>query len=182
MHLIRRPAFLISATVTLAAAALAGLLFLAPTGCSDCAKDCPNYIVTIRPSSNVGLDVRATGAEGPACPPIPPRCQSDGVNACSHISVIAAAPGICDVTLGFGDRAWMTVRTQFRDIPAGTCCRGYPVVGENLFIVPSGTDGGITGQDGAATDAVWIWDGGDAGGAADGGTDAGAGDAGGDAP
>ena len=165
----RRPWLLAAAALT--GGLLAALALLTPSGCSNCASDCPNFMVQIVPSRPGNLDVRATGGVGPACPPIPPRCQFEGGYPCGRIDVVGVAPGICDVTLGFGDRAWMVVRTQFRDIPAGTCCRGFPVVGENTFVVPSDTDGGITGQDGAATDAVWIApDAGD-GGAADGASD-----------
>ena len=158
MRLFRRPWFLTATALT--GGIVAALVLLVPAGCSDCARDCPNTIVRIMASENVDLDLPATGAEGPACPRVPPRCQGDRVQTlCSYVDVIGVAPGICDVFLDFGDRPTMVVRTQFTTQPPGTCCRGFPVIGENLFIVPvDNPDAGITGPDGAATDAVWIYD------------------------
>jgi hypothetical protein len=143
------------------------LVFWGQTGCSDCANNCPNTQVTISAPTNIDLPITMTGQEGPACPNYPILCRGGGAGTrCTYFTVTAPAPGICDVTLTFSDgRPPMVVRTEFGPTSDVGCCRGYPVVGDDLFIISPAADGGITVRDGATTDATWIADPGTDGGA-----------------
>jgi hypothetical protein len=160
------------AGLALAAACAAGVFATASGGCqSRCASDCPNPVASIFTEVNVDPGILGIGWVGPACP-LKVDCRGDGrTTFCNQIDVIASAPGICEVWVDLYGRDRMAVRLEFGPLPTAGCCRGYPVVGESLFVIPVATDAGIQGLDGSSDAVRILRDGGDGdtddGGAAD---------------
>jgi hypothetical protein len=134
----------------------AGLFAAAPAGCqSRCASDCPNPIGSIVTEVNVEPGILGIGWIGPACP-LKVTCHGDGrTTFCNQIDVVASAPGTCEIWVDLAERERMAVRFEFGPLPTEGCCRGYPVVGESVFVIPVATDAGIQGIDGSS-DAVSV--------------------------
>jgi hypothetical protein len=140
----------------------AGVFATAPTGCqSRCASDCPNPIGTIATETNVEPGILGIGWVGDACP-LMLQCYGDGrTTFCNRIDVIASAPGTCEVWVDLAGRERMGVRFEFGPLPTEGCCRGYPVIGESVFVIPTATDAGIQGLDGSSDAVRVLPDGGD---------------------
>jgi hypothetical protein len=170
----------LAAVLALAGAgALAGIFAIAPAGCSDCARNCPIATAVIETTVNADPGILGLAWVGPACPPIAPSCRGDDNSTlCNHINVTGHAQGSCDVLIQLDGRDPMAVRIEFGPPSTQGCCRGYPVVGENYFIIPLSMDAGIQGIDGSSDAVRVLRDAGDDAQAAD----AGANDADDDAP
>lgn len=141
-----------------AAAALAiggGAIALAPSGCaSNCGSNCPTNTAVIETAYNVDPGITDLAFDGPACPTGRPGCRGDDqTTQCNHILVTGTAVGYCDLYIALAGREPMAVRLQFGPPPAGSCCKGYAVVGDWHFTIPLDLDAGIYGGDGS-TDAV----------------------------
>ena len=148
----------LAAVLALAGAgAIAGIFTIAPAGCaSDCARNCPIATAVIETTVNVDPGILGLAWVGPACPPVEPSCRGDDQSTfCNRVNVTGHAPGICDVLIELDGRDPMAVRIEFGPPSTQGCCRGYPVVGENYFIIPLSMDAGIQGIDGSS-DAVRI--------------------------
>jgi hypothetical protein len=155
----------------------------AAAGCgSTCAANCPTNEVRVQAadtSKNLSINYLFWG--GPACPQYSPGCGGDGhTTMCTHVDIVAAAPGECDLEIVFADRPAEVIRAQFGPAITQGCCVGYGPVGDSLFIIPTDPSQSIYGADGGSTDAITVLTDGSADGA-DGGTDAAA-DAPADAP
>jgi hypothetical protein len=150
----------------------AGGLATAPTGCaSDCGSNCPVVTAVIETQFDYDPGVMALVWDGPACPLSPADCTGMGPNTqCNHINVTARASGSCDVLIALYGRDAMSVHLEFGPPSGIGCCKGYPVVGDWHFTIPTSMDAGIYGGDGN-TDAVHVLH--DAGTTNDGTTDAG---------
>jgi hypothetical protein len=146
------------AALAVAGAAVAAAVFAtAPTGCaSNCGSNCPNTMAVVRTDVNVDPGILGLGWTGPACPPVAPSCRGDDHSTlCNRVYVSASAPGSCDLLIELAGRELMAVHIEFGPPSTQGCCRGYPVVGEDTFIIPLEMDAGIQGVDGSS-DAVRI--------------------------
>jgi hypothetical protein len=160
----RRPlrALVVGSTlVTLAAIGLAvtTVAFVAPTGCAgNCASNCPNATVYIGNLDNQQLSIDNVLVSGPACPPQDGvYCIGDGfTTSCTHLTITGVTQGACDVLVIFPDRPAQIVHTEFGPPIKQGCCKGYSIVGEEVFVIPSSPDGGISGLDGG-NDQVSIY-------------------------
>jgi hypothetical protein len=168
MSLLRRFLYALGAAVVGVAA---GALTAAPTGCSsDCGSNCPINTALIETDRNVDPGITALAYEGPACPTGLPGCRGDDhTTLCNHVYVTGAAEGYCDLYIAISGREPMAIRLQFGPRSTVGCCKGYPVVGDWHFTIPT-MDAGIYGDDGG--DAVRVLRP-DAGGGDDGAVDAG---------
>jgi len=163
----------LAAVLALAGAgALAGIFTIAPTGCGDCARDCSITTAVIATRENADPGILGLAWVGPACPPVAPSCRGDDRSTfCNHINVSGYAQGTCDVLIKLDGREPMAVRIEFGPPSTQGCCKGYPVVGENYFIIPLSMDAGIHGVDGSSDAVRILRDGGDDAQAADAGAD-----------
>jgi len=144
------------------------------TGCtSNCGTNCPQTAVYIGSLNGEQLLIDDLAVEGPACPP--PEgvyCLGDGNGTnCTHFTITGYAQGACDVLVVFADRPAEVVHLQFGPPVMQGCCRGYSIVGDSVFVIPSSSDAGITGVDGATDQVTVIVDGGTDGDGGDAGTD-----------
>jgi hypothetical protein len=170
----------IAAIVATSAVAVAVItivaLMLGQTGCgSNCGTNCPNATVLIANPDNEELPIDDILVDGPACPPgYGVYCAGGPGTICTHFTITGVAQGFCDVLIVFHDRPDEIVRTEFGPPIQQGCCKGYSIVGDSVFVIPTNPDASIHGLDGG-TDAVTIVV--DAG--ASDASDAGANDAGG---
>jgi hypothetical protein len=123
---------------------------------------------------NKQLSIDNILVNGPACPPQDGvYCIGDGfTTSCTHLTITGVTQGSCDVLVIFPDRPAQIVHTEFGPPIKQGCCKGYSIVGEEVFVIPDSPDGGISGLDGG-NDQVSIYT--DAG-VADADTDAAGGD------
>ncbi len=155
-------------------------VFTAPGCASSCGENCPTTTVYIGSNDNHELNGILADLEvnGPACPPrYSVLCVGDmSTTGCTHTSITGTQPGWCDVEFVFSDRPTEVLHLQFGPTmnANGSCCRGYPVVGPSLYVIPDKPTGpiysGTQGTGTYSTDAITILT--DA--AADGPRDAGA--------
>jgi hypothetical protein len=167
---------LVAALATAAAGIVVAAVLLAQTNCtSNCGSNCPSNTVFIGNLENQQLYINDIVVNGPACPPqYGVYCIGDGnITSCTHVTITGVAEGACDVTIIFSDRPAYVVHTEFGPPIKQGCCKGYSIVGDSVFEIPSSSDAGVGGVDGAS-DAVRLADGGS--GDADGGVDDAAGD------
>jgi hypothetical protein len=152
---------MVALLATLIGAAIVTAVLVGQSGCaSNCGSNCPPVTIYIgNPGQQLMID--DIGVSGPACPaPQGVYCIGDAAGTnCTHFTITGNAEGICDVTIVFHDRPTMIIRTQFGPPVEQGCCRGYSIVGDSVFIIPTSPDAGISGLDGG-TDAVTIVDGG----------------------
>jgi hypothetical protein len=144
----------LASTAVLAVAATVGVTVAVP-GCGSC-DVCPATQVIVSSTTNADLNIKNLSWAGPACPNYMPGCRGDDMTTiCTHISITAAAPGECALTITFGDRPAEVVHAEFGTLPSSQkCCGGFPVIGDQYFTIPANPDGGtIYGGDGD-TDAV----------------------------
>ena len=144
----------VSVFLALAAASVAAL-----DGCAGtCASNCPPILFDILATTGENLSLATAIWTGPACPADPPRCGFDytDTNNCARFSIIAVAPGTCEVDLTFSDgRAPFSVQAEFGPETHQGCCHGLPVIGATTAIIPPlhplpSADAGIDGTDGAS--------------------------------
>jgi hypothetical protein len=165
---------LAAALATVAAGIVVAAVLFSQTNCtSNCGSNCPSRTVYIGNLDNQQLYIDDIVVNGPACPPqYGIYCIGDGdTTSCTHVTITGVAQGACDVTIIFQDRPAWVVHTEFGPPIMQGCCRGYSIVGDSVFVIPSSSDAGISGIDGA-TDAARLADGGtgnDDGGVADAG-------------
>ena len=141
------------------AAAVMAVTFVAPMGCAgNCKSNCPNATVYIGNLDNKQLDIDNILVNGPACPPLEGvYCIGDGfTTSCTHLTITGVAQGKCDVLVIFPDRPAQIVHTEFGPPIKQGCCKGYSIVGDEVFVIPSSPDGGISGLDGG-NDQVSIY-------------------------
>jgi hypothetical protein len=172
---------LISSLIVLAVAGSLLALLTAQHGCSDCRSNCPTTSVYIGSIDNHELAGVITGfsMSGPACPTLE-GCVGDEQNTlCTHFTVTASQPGICDFYITFSDRATEVVHLTYGQTQnsGGTCCQGYPVLGPTVYAIPDYANGGLiypaNGPDGGPTNVSLYGDGSTRDAARDAGTDAG---------
>ncbi len=155
--------------LALAAAAAAGFalaVFTAPGCASNCGENCPAATVYIGTNGNYELNGVLGDIEvnGPACPPrYSVLCVGDmATTACTHTTITATQPGWCDVEFVFGDRPTEILHLEFGSTinTNGSCCRGYPVIGPSVYIIPVKPTGpiysGTPGTGSYSTDAITI--------------------------
>jgi hypothetical protein len=159
---------------SLSAAGLVGFLvavFTAQHGCaSNCAGNCPITYAYIGDTDNYELANVVTGfaMSGPACPPVDGiGCVGDEMTTiCTHFTITASMPGSCDFYVTFSDRPTEVVRLEYGppQNSNGSCCRGYPVLGPNVYVIPNHASGGpiypLNGSDGGVSNVVVLTDGG----------------------
>ncbi len=167
---------LLAALAVVGAGVAAGVLATAPTGCaSDCGSSCPVTTAVIESSDSDIDPIYDFAVMGPACPPLVMCRGNDQTTFCNHISLWGIAEGYCDVLIHLMSREPMAVRIEFGPPTTQGCCKGYPVVGESYFIIPSEADAGIQGAHGPSDAVRVLRDGGQD--SEDGATDGGASDA-----
>ena len=159
---------------SLTAAGLVGFLlavFTAQHGCaSNCAANCPITYAYIGDVDNYELANIVTGfaMSGPACPAVDGiGCVGDeSTTVCTHFTITASMPGSCDFYVTFSDRPTEVVRLEFGTTQNsnGSCCRGYPVLGANTYVIPDHPSGGpiypLKGIDGGVSNVIVLTDGG----------------------
>jgi hypothetical protein len=132
----------------------------AAAGCgSTCGANCPTNEVRVQ-AANITTDIAINDLAwaGPACPHYGPVCGGDGNlgTTCTHVDIIAAGPGSCDLLIVFGDRPSEIVHAEFGPPITQGCCAGYSVVGDAVFVIPTDPTQIIYGADGGSTDAVTV--------------------------
>jgi hypothetical protein len=172
---------LISSLFVLAVAGLMIALATTQHGCaSSCGNNCPNTAVYIGSIDNHELGGVITGYQllGPACPSLTGCVGDRSTNTCTHFTLTASQPGICDFYITFSDRPTEVVHLTFGPTQnkAGTCCEGYPPVGPNTYAIPDSPSGGliypVDGWDGGPTNVSLYGDGATGDAARDAGVDA----------
>ncbi|HTB58995.1 MAG TPA: hypothetical protein VLC06_14045 [Polyangia bacterium] len=159
---------------SLTGAALVGFLlavFTAQHGCaSNCGGNCPITYAYIGDIDNYELANVVTGfaMSGPACPAAGSvGCVGDELNTvCTHFTISASMPGSCDFYVTFSDRPTEVVHLEYGPTQNsnGSCCRGYPVLGAQTYVIPDHASGGLiyplNGPDGGASNVTVLTDGG----------------------
>jgi hypothetical protein len=141
------------ATVAAIAVAVTGAAVVAPTGCSsNCASDCPSASVYIGNLDNQQLNIDDIIVNGPACPPqYGVYCVGDlHTTTCTHVTITGTKPGTCDVLILFPDRPAQIVHTEFGAPIQKGCCKGYSIIGDDVFVIPTSADAGVSGVDGSS--------------------------------
>jgi hypothetical protein len=155
------------------AVAVMAVTVVAPTGCAgNCASNCPNATVYIGNLDNQQLAIDNILVNGPACPPLEGvYCIGDGfTTSCTHLTITGVTQGACDVLVIFPDRPAQIVHTEFGPPIKQGCCKGYSIIGDEVFVIPANPDAGIVGLDGGMDQVTTVVDGG-ADAAGDGGVD-----------
>jgi len=154
-----------STLATLGAIALSvmTMTLVAPTGCAgNCASNCPNATVYIGNLDNQQLAIDDIVVNGPACPSqTGVYCIGDGyTTSCTHLTIAGVKQGTCDVLIVFPDRPAQIVHTEFGPPIQQGCCKGYSIVGDEVFVIPANPDAGISGLDGGNEQVTTVVDGG----------------------
>jgi len=163
-----RPIRVLAVGSTLAALAVIGVVvaaatLVAPAGCAgNCASNCPNATVYIGNLDNQQLAIDDILVNGPACPSLEGvYCIGDGnTTSCTHLTITGVAQGACDVLVIFPDRPAQIVHTEFGPPIQQGCCKGYSIVGDEVFVIPANPDAGISGLDGGNNQVTTVVDGG----------------------
>jgi hypothetical protein len=123
---------------------LLALVAASAPGCaSKCGSNCPNTEIGVLASSGENLNWTGsvdggpgTNWTGPACPPYPPSCRGDDNNPCQIFTIVGSGPGTCDLTITFSDRPTFVVHAEFGPATTQGCCKGFPVIGSAVVMVP----------------------------------------------
>jgi hypothetical protein len=111
------------------------------SGCAGrCGSNCPVLDVDLFAAPGENLNVSSAQWTGPACPPGLPTCRGDLYNPaqlpCIRFTMLASAPGACQLDVTFTDRPPVTVSATFGPETTQGCCHGFPVIGTAVFNVP----------------------------------------------
>jgi hypothetical protein len=142
----------IASILAVTAAATAALVGAAVTtgGCaSNCGGNCPQTTVYVGSNNNQELNGILTDIEfdGDGCPPRSSAlCVGDrATTSCTHLTITAPHPGLCNVLFTFSDRPSEILRLEFEPTinTNESCCKGYPVAGPSVYFIPQKPTGPI---------------------------------------
>ena len=122
-------------------------------GCaSNCGNSCPTTTFEAQSSNGESLSVNTATWTGPACPNAIPECRALDTS-CQWFDIVGAAEGTCDLTITFTDgHPTFVAHAVFGPAVTQGCCKGFPVVGSAIVMIPplgGFPDGGDGGDDGA---------------------------------
>ncbi len=156
----------ILALVAAAAAGFCLAVFTAPGCASNCGGNCPDATVYVGSKDNYELNgiLGDIEVDGPACPPRSSAlCVGDrATTRCTHTTITAVQPGWCNVAFVFGDRPTEILHLEFGPTmnANGSCCKGFPVLGPSVYIIPDKPTGpiysGTPGTPTYSTDAITV--------------------------